>query len=152
MKEQAPKNAELWVTRLETVKIPPVRSAVPAAAATGSPRAKAEPVVVDRGAIEIAGLLKFDREVTAAEITGYFNAYISALDNALAGEGGPVLFDKSRTYVITSPADIQNRDVGADKIDAAKRTQPFGIRLVFQPTQLSQAAVVTSDLPAEGAR
>ena len=156
MKEQAPKNAELWVTRLETVKIPPVRSAVPAAAAaaaaTGGPRAKAEPVVVDRGAIEIAGLLKFDREVTAAEITGYFNAYISALDNALAGEGGPVLFDKSRTYVITSPADIQNRDVGADKIDAAKRTQPFGIRLVFQPTQLSQAAVVTSDLPAEGAR
>jgi len=158
MKEQAPKNSELWVTRLETVKSAPVKAAVNPAAATPAAtgavtRAKAEAVVVDRGSIEIAGLLKFDREVTAAEITRYFNDYIGALDNALAGEGGPVLFDKARTYVMTSPADIQNRDAGSEKIDASKRTQPFGLRLVFQPTLLTQAAVVVGpERPPEGAR
>ena len=151
MKEQAPKNAELWVTRLETVKPPTAKPVAPTTGTRGT-AAKAEPVVVDRGAIEIAGLLKFDREVTAAEITRYFNDYISALDNALAGEGGPVLFDKARTYVMTSPVDIQNRDAGAEKIDAAKRTQPFAIRLIFQPTQLTQAAIEVGERPAEGVR
>lgn len=156
MKEQAPRNPELWVTRLETVKstrTPPAAPGAPAPAAKG----KAEPVLIDRGAIEIAGLLKFDREVTAAELTRYFNDYIGALDNAVAGEGGPVLFDKTRTHVMTSPTEIQGREPtasapGTPAVDPAKRTQPFGIRLVFQPTQLNQAAVVVAPDADEGAR
>lgn len=153
MKEQAPKNPELWVTRLETVKSSPAKPVTPVGPGPGRVgRPKAEPVVVDRGVIEIAGLLKFDREVTAAEITRYFNDYIGALDNAVAGEGGPGLFDKSRTVVITSPADIQNRDATDETESPTKRTQPFGIRLIFQPTQLDQAAVVVTPEPAEGGR
>jgi len=150
MKEQAPKNSELWVTRLETVKLDPPR---PDPGAKPAGRAKPDPTVVDRGAIEIEGRVKFDRTLTPDELKKFFEDYMTAIENSVAGAAGANLFDQRRTFVFKhwmvedKPAPGATQPKGQPAAPATDGSFPFGIRLVFTPTQLGQATA-----PVEGGR
>ncbi len=159
LKEQAPENQELWVTRLETVP-PELERAAPGRRPTLGGGGTRAPTValesaLDRGAVEIEGRVKFDlqRRLDAEQTNRFFNDYMKALDVARAGSSRQPLFDPAQTKVFlhwlheeeSAPRPGETRTGPRRRV--ADGSFPFGVRFVFRPTDLRQAtAAVTSDV------
>lgn len=152
LKEQAPENKELWVTRLETLppqfeKPAPGRRPALGGGTAPRPGAPALESAIDRGAVEIEGRVKFDvdRKLDADETNQFFHGYMKALNAALAGTSGQPLFDPEQTKVFlhwlyeddvpAKPGEVRS---GARR-RVADGSFPFGVRFVFRPTDLTQA-------------
>lgn len=166
LKEQAPENKELWVTRLETLP-PELEKPAPSRRPTlggGGTRTSAATLesALDRGAVEIEGRVKFDldRRLDTEQTNSFFNEYMKSLDAALAGSSGQALFDPEQTKVFlhwlheeeAAPKPGEARTGPRRRI--ADGSFPFGVRFVFLPTDLTQAtaagAPADSSAPVEG--
>lgn len=143
LKEQAPLNAELWVTRLETEKLEPPK---PERTAFGqAPARKAEPTVVERGAIVVEGRIKFEKERKPDEQEAFFRNYQRAVENSPAGGDGP-LFDTAKTKVLNylaledKPGTVgPTQPKSKPQQPAGDGSTPFGFRLFFLPMRLDRA-------------
>ena len=153
LKELTKQSPDLWVTRVETLDVgtdAEVRD--PGAATTGPQRlhgagAAAAPArkdtAIDRGAVDVHGLVKFDKNHTDVELAEFFAKYKEALGSWRPEPDGPQLFRDSR--VIEIGVQHEEAVVGGKP---TRRTRPktaivdgrvpFTIRLFFQATQLDQ--------------
>nr|MBA3687097.1 hypothetical protein [Planctomycetota bacterium] len=158
LKEQAPENQELWVTRLETIPPEQPKAAV-GGLGTRKPEA-ATSVSVDRGAIVVDGRVKFERQQTAEERSSFFQKYANAILASEAGKSGQRLFDRMDILeysVVEEKATAAQPGAGnkpkrpvVDKT-AVDGSWPFSVRYAFRATELSRAtASEAGDEPASG--
>ncbi|MBA3939104.1 MAG: hypothetical protein H0X38_16785, partial [Planctomycetes bacterium] len=153
LKELTKQSPDLWVTRVETLDVgtdAEVRD--PAAPTTGPQRLRGagaaaasarKDTAIDRGAVDVHGLVKFDKNHTDVELAEFFATYKDALGSWRPEPDGPQLFRDSR--VIEIGVQHEEAVVGAKP---TRRTRPktaivdgrvpFTIRLFFQATQLDQ--------------
>lgn len=151
------KARELWLTRMETVGVgqdAEVRESSPAPTGTGrrmgatgaesARKSGRHDTAIDRGAIDITGLVKFDSAPTDTDLNAYFEAYKEWIAKWQPGKDAPLLFADVR---------VLEHVINHSKKDAVKtgRSQPrttttpeeagrfpFKLRYAFQPTTLSQ--------------
>ena len=165
LKELTKQSPDLWVTRVETLDVgtdAEVRD--PAAPTTGPQRlhgagAAAAPAhkdtAIDRGAVDVHGLVKFDKNRTDVELAEFFAKYKEALGSWRPEPDGPQLFRDSR--VIEIGVQHEEAVVGGKPTRRARPKTaivdgrvPFTIRLFFQATQLDQ--ISTAQAQPGGAR
>jgi Tfp pilus assembly PilM family ATPase len=163
LKEQTESSRELWVTSLKTVDIGKdadvsdpsqstntrggiVRLSSPAPAHSSGRRDTA----IDRGGIDIAGLVKFDQSQSDTQLNQFFENYKAALDAWKPAADEPKLFrdsrvrvhvishdDKKSTVKTSSSSRVRTSSRDAETISEKGRF-PFEIRFFFQPTQLDR--------------
>lgn len=163
------KARELWLTRMETVNVgkdAEVRDPTPAPTGTGRRMATTgtEPVrksgrhdtAIDRGAIDITGLVKFDSAPTDTDLNAYFEAYKEWIAKWQPGKDAPPLFASVlvREHVINhskkepvKTGRSQPRATTPPPEEAGRF--PFKLRYAFQPTNLDQ---ITDEKPTPGLR
>jgi Tfp pilus assembly PilM family ATPase len=164
LKELTRQSPDLWVTRVETLDVgtdAEVRD--PAAPTTGPQRlhgaapaaAGHKDTAIDRGAVDVHGLVKFDKNKTDVELTEFFAKYKDALGSWRPEPDGPQLFRDSR--VIEIGVQHEEATVGGKPSRRAKPKTaivdgrvPFTIRLFFQATELDQ--ISTAQPQPGGAR
>jgi Tfp pilus assembly PilM family ATPase len=134
LKEQAPENPELWVTELETVGISKDDSKTLPPGIT----AETDDTVIQRGAVNISGQVKFAKGKTTNELQSYFRKYKDLMGNWQPGEAGQKLF----SYVWT-----EEHSIDEAALQKGENKFPFEIKCYFQPTQLSQITSVVPDAP-----
>ncbi len=183
LKEQAPGHKELWVVRLETVGVgkdpnapAAPRETAPAgqrqrAAAGGKKAVNVVDTTIDRGAVNIRGLVKFDDAKDSTELKKFLDDYIKAVEHWSfpAQEGGAEvrvpLFDAAKTWVLGT--DIERDETAAAtanrpgaKANAAKKGEfTYDVQFVYQATKLSllttradgALAAEAADVPATAA-
>jgi hypothetical protein len=92
--------------------------------------------VIERGAIEIEGRVKFKQRMTKEQIQNCFDKYRTEVERATAGLAGAPLFDTTKTMVKTFSGFVEDSSI------------PFEFRLVFRPAELDQELVKTK--PEQG--
>ena len=162
------KARELWLTRMETVGIgqdAEVRDPTPVTTGTGRRMSATgtEPVrksgrhdtAIDRGAVDITGLVKFDSAPTDTDLNAYFEAYKEWIAKWQPGKDAKPLFSDVRVleHVINhskkEPVKTgRSQPPRAVPPDEAGRF-PFKLRYAFQPTNLDQ---ITDERPTPGLR
>jgi cell division ATPase FtsA len=163
LKERTDQSRELWVTRLETndisqdaaVKDPASATRRVGATAPAS-RSGRKDTAIDRGAVDISGLVKFDSAPTDTQLNKYFEDYRQWLSVWRPGPNEPVLFRPNSAKVLIH---VINHDRDKEKAKLASGEEigrfPFQIRYFFQPTDLAQitaernAEVVPTTAPAK---
>jgi Tfp pilus assembly PilM family ATPase len=155
LKEQTKNSPELWITGLETVDIAGEGEVSDTKAATAvrgltagrspSPTDKKNvrrDTAIDRGAVDVEGLVKFDDKKTDVEMNRFFEAYNVAIGKWQPGKDAAPLFrdDKVLTHLL-EPKDMSKPTTGRTRSRTTSSKEegrfPFKIRFFFQPTQLS---------------
>jgi Tfp pilus assembly PilM family ATPase len=137
LKEQAPQNPELWVTKLETVGISKDDSKFLPPGTT----ADADATIIQRGAVNITGQVKFAKGKESSEVDPYFVKYKDLMENWQPDAGGQKLF----SFILIEG----HSSIGQSAQQKAEGKYPFEIKCYFQPTQLSQITSVVADAPQE---
>jgi hypothetical protein len=176
LKEQTETAKELWVTSLKTVEVGKDSSVSDPSQATnsrgivrlssgpssGSGSGARRDTAIDRGGIDIAGLVKFDQTKSDTELNRFFEDYKAALDAWRPAWDAPKLFRDSRVRVHVISHDetsssskptssIRVRSSRRDSEPASEKGRfPFEIRFFFQPTQLEQ--ITSANTTVEGNR
>ena len=165
------KARELWLTRMETVNVgQDAEVSQPTPVTTGTGRRMAatgtEPVrksgrhdtAIDRGAIDITGLVKFDSAPTDTDLNAYFEAYKEWIAKWQPAKDAPPLFASVlvREHVINhskkeplKTGRSQPRTTTPTPAPEEAGRFPFKLRYAFQPTNLDQ---ITDEKPTSGLR
>ncbi len=167
LKEQTGNSKELWVTTLETVDIGkdsdvsnPTNATAIRGYSTTRPSTTPKPgarrdTAIDRGAVDVVGLVKFDEKKSDIELNGFFETYKSALDSWKPEPNGPTLFRDSRvlqhviahdevTNTVSTTSPRTNRQRQPETLKEAGRF-PFKIRFFYQATQLDAITMSQAD-------
>lgn len=172
LKEQTLKSPQLWITSLETVDIAGEGEVTDTRTATGptrglsggrSPAADKKTVrrdtAIDRGAVDVEGLVKFDDKRSDVELNRFFEDYNVAIAKWSAGKDVTPLFrdDKVLIHLVDRNAKVvpttgrgSRRTTSALVKDSEPGRFPFKLRFFFQATQLGDitAGGPVSKLPA----
>lgn len=155
LKERTLQSKELWVTRLETLDIGQDATLKDPAAATASRRMQAAPVdkgrrdagrhdtAIDRGAVAISGLVKFDASPSDVVLNSFFEQYMEWVAAWKPSPDAQKLFRDVRViqHVITHDPLAKGKLVKA--VDPAEAGRfPFELRFFFQPTQLDEITTI----------
>ncbi|HEX3132541.1 MAG TPA: cell division protein FtsA [Planctomycetota bacterium] len=163
LKEQTKGSPELWITSLETVDIAgDAEVSDPKAANSpgrGLPPGRSTPIdkknahrdtAIDRGAVDIEGLVKFDDKKTDVEMNRFFEDYNVAIAKWAAGKDATPLFRDDRVIIhlvdrTAKPAaggTTRRRSTGTKELEPGRF--PFKLRFFFQSTRLDD---ITADGP-----
>jgi Tfp pilus assembly PilM family ATPase len=147
LKERTKQSPELWITRLETNEVSqdaavrdPASATHRVSSSTPPPKGGRKDSAIDRGAVDISGLVKFNTEHSDTELNRFFEDYMQWIAAWKPSPNEPPLFRPNSVKVLTH---IINHDHDKDnkaKIvvgDEAGRF-PFQLRYFFQPTDLAQ--------------
>ena len=157
LKEQTDNSKELWITTLETVEVGKDSGVSnPAEATRGMISLRPtitqttggrRDTVIDRGAIDVSALVKFDDKKTDIELNNFFETYKAALDAWKPDANGTKLFRDSRVLQhIIHHGEVKSQVKNTASPRAPKTPTdtliesgrfPFKIRFFFQPTELS---------------
>lgn len=158
LKEQTKDSPQLWITSLETVDIAGDAEVSDTKAATSTGRglsagrstptdkqATRRDTAIDRGAVDVEGLVKFDDSKTDVEMNRFFEAYNVAIGKWQAGKDVTPLFRDDRVLIhlvdrnspATAPAtgSLRSRRAPATK-ELEPGRFPFKLRFFFQSTRL----------------
>lgn len=162
LKEQTKNSPELWITSLETVdiagegEVSDTKAATAVRGLTGvrpSPSDKKSTrrdTAIDRGAVDVEGLVKFDDKKTDVEMNRFFEDYNVAIAKWQPGQESTPLFrdDKVLIHLVdrnAKAAPTTGRTVRprtpVKELEPGRF--PFKLRFFFQPTRLD-------DITAEG--
>ena len=156
LKEQTIHSPELWITSLETVGIASdadvtdtrkanergLLGSIPAPNNKSARRDSA----IDRGAVDVEGLVKFDNTKTDVEMNKFFETYNVAIAKWQANKDTLGLFRDDKVLVHL----VEHNDPAKDKVQPGTRPNrrpvvtnepgrfPFKLRFFFQPTKLDQ--------------
>jgi Tfp pilus assembly PilM family ATPase len=163
LKEQTKNSPELWITSLETVDIAgegEVSDTKAATAVRGLTTGRAQPgdkknsrrdTAIDRGAVDVEGLVKFDDKKTDVEMNRFFEDYNVAIAKWQVDKEAAPLFrdDKVLMHMLQhndaakpAPGRTPRRTVAAREVEPGRF--PFKLRFFFQPTRLDD---ITADGP-----
>lgn len=145
LKEQTQNSKELWVTRLETVAVASDRPTPGASGRSGAAKPKHADSLIERGAVDISGQVKFDAARTDTRLNEFFKNYQQALERWSPGIGLPTLFKKSEVVRFA----IDHDDSTAKNPTSGRFT--FTLRYFFQDTRLDQVTRAASGGSATGA-
>jgi Tfp pilus assembly PilM family ATPase len=170
LKEQTGKSRELWITSLETVDIAgdsevrdpsaatAVRGLSPVRNTTGAKTTRRD-TAIDRGAVDVEGMVKFDAAPSDTALNRFFEDYKAAIASWQPGDDAPRLFrdDRVLQHVIAHkepvpgavrPGTRTGRRPAPTGEEAGRF--PFKLRFFFQNTQLAEvtAAKVETDRKA----
>lgn len=155
LKEQTKNSPELWITSLETVDIAgegevsdtkaatAVRGLTSGRPSPGDKKNARRDTAIDRGAVDVEGLVKFDDKQTDVKMNQFFEAYNLAIAKWTAGKDVTPLFrdDKVLMHMLEHndaakpiPGRTGRRPAVAKEVEAGRF--PFKLRFFFQPTQL----------------
>jgi len=166
LKEQAPENQELWITHLRTVGlssedplpgVKPGASAPPAPAASTSRRVttadakpKRQDSAIQRGAVDVAGKVKFATTREFKEMNEFFEKYLKAVEK-WPTPGASRLFYGSRVLqhisaedpkrLVERPKTLRGRPQPAKALVKEEGRFEFEVRLFFTPTELNEITV-----------
>lgn len=134
LKEQTQKSKELWVTSLETVEVGRDDAAVQPAAAgkLGSARSARRDTLIDRGAVDIAGKVRFDVRRSDPELVAFRERYQQALTEWTTPLGWRLFRDVRLTNSKLEHAEKPQAGEGGEF--------PFRFRCFFQATRLGEGA------------
>jgi hypothetical protein len=160
--ERTDQSKELWITRLETSEISQDAALKDPASATSTHRlAPAAPAAtkggrkdtaIDRGAVMVNGLVKFDSAPTDIQLNKFFEDYKIWIQDWRPAPDAPKLFRDGR--VVLHVIDEGKDKDGKPKITAAKDPGvpvvpaghfPFKLMYFFQPTELAQITSEQAD-------
>jgi Tfp pilus assembly PilM family ATPase len=169
LKEQTKGSPELWITSLETVDIAGDGEVSDPKAATATGRGLSsgrssgsvdkknvrKDTAIDRGAVDIEGLVKFDDKKTDVVMNRFFEDYNVAIAKWQADKDAPPLF---RDYRVLTHM-LQQRDTTKPVPGGRSTTRritpatepgrfPFKLRFFFQSTRLDD---ITADGPVSKA-
>jgi Tfp pilus assembly PilM family ATPase len=156
LKEQTKDSPELWITSLETVGIASdvdvtntknatARGLLGATPAPNNKTARRDSAI-DRGAVDVEGLVKFDNTKTDVEMNKFFETYNVAIAKWQANKDTLGLFRDDKVLVHL----VEHNDADKTKSQPGGRTNrrpvvanepgrfPFKLRFFFQPTKLDQ--------------
>jgi Tfp pilus assembly PilM family ATPase len=155
LKEQTRQSPELWITSLETVdiagegevsdtkQVTTVRGLSSGRPSPTDKKSTRRDTAIDRGAVDIEGLVKFDEKQTDVKMNSFFEAYNLAIGKWRAGQDATPLFrdDKVLMHLLehndsrrtTSGRPTRSRTTASGKEDGRF---PFKVRFFFQPTRL----------------
>lgn len=168
LKEQTKGSPELWITSLETVDIAGDAEVSDPKKATSTGRGlssgRATPAdnkiarrdtSIDRGAVDVEGLVKFDNKKSDVEMNRFFEDYNVAIAKWTAGKDVTPLFrdDKVLMHMLQHSDPIKSAPGGRT---TTRRTTPatepgrfpFKLRFFFQSTRLDD---ITADGPVSKA-
>jgi len=155
LKEQTKNSPELWITSLETIDIAGENEVSDTKAATAvrgltagrpSPSDKKNArrdTAIDRGAVDVEGLVKFDDKQTDVKMNQFFEDYNLAIAKWTPGKELTPLFrdDKVLMHMLEHndaakplPGRATRRATPVKEVEAGRF--PFKLRFFFQPTQL----------------
>lgn len=162
LKEQTKNSPELWITSLETVDIAgegevsdtktatsPVRG-LTGRQSPGDKKNARRDTAIDRGAVDVEGLVKFDDKQTDVKMNQFFEAYNLAIAKWTAGKEVTPLFrdDKVLMHMLEhneaakpAPGRTGRRPTVVKDVEAGRF--PFKLRFFFQPTQLDDITAGT---------
>jgi Tfp pilus assembly PilM family ATPase len=155
LKEQTSKSKELWVTALETVGIgrdeladegqtpPPPVSGSGSRITAGKPAANRRDSLIDRGAVDISGRVRFDVKMKDPDMVRYREGYQQALQEWTTPDGFRLFRDVRLTN--TKVERFEN----TPKANADAGEFPFRFRCYFPATSLDGDAAPTVEKPAE---
>ena len=156
LKEQTLHSPELWITSLETVGIASdvevtntkdanVRGLTGGTSAPNKKSTRPDSAI-DRGAVDVEGLVKFDKTKTDVEMNKFFETYNVAIAKWQANKETLGLFRDDKVLVHL----VEHNDADKTKPQPGGRTNrrpvvanepgrfPFKLRFFFQPTKLDQ--------------
>lgn len=156
LKEQTIHSPELWITSLETVGIASdagltdpkkanERGLTGGAFALNNKSSRPDSAI-DRGAVDVEGLVKFDNTKTDVEMNRFFETYNVAIAKWQANKETLGLFRDDKVLVHL----VEHNDADTNKPQSSGRTNrrpaavnepgrfPFKLRFFFQPTKLDQ--------------
>jgi Tfp pilus assembly PilM family ATPase len=139
LKERAGRESEqVWVTGLETVGVGRDAASEGAAGVQRTARPQVHDTAIERGALLVAGRVKFEKSKTDTELNQYFKDYQAKLESWRPDPQAPPLFRSSLV-----------EEFLVDHVEGARRGQPSGsfqfkLRFEFQPTQLDQLAATAA--------
>jgi Tfp pilus assembly PilM family ATPase len=153
LKEQTKQSPELWITSMETVDIAgegEVSDTKQATAVRGLSSGRPSPTdskkgtrrdtAIDRGAVDIEGLVKFDEKQTDVKMNSFFEAYNLAIGKWQAGKDAAPLFrdDKVLMHLLehSDPGKASGRSRSRASTSKEDGRFPFKVRFFFQPTRL----------------
>lgn len=144
LKELAPK--ELWVTQLETVNVGKDVDAVKGAPAGAAPTTTVD-TSIQRGSVDVSGLVKFTKDLDASEVNSFFDDYRKKLADWRPSPEALPLFAKMEVleHLIKAGSVTDTKK----KTASEERGFPFKIRYSFQPTQLNRISD-TAPAPVTG--
>ena len=156
LKEQTIHSPELWITSLATVGIAsdaevtdPNKAndrGVNAGASTSNKKSNRPDSAIDRGAVDVEGLVKFDNTKTDVEMNKFFETYNVAIAKWQASKDTLGLFRDDKVLVHL----VDRNDADKTKPQPGGRTNrrpvaanetgrfPFKLRFYFQATKLDQ--------------
>ncbi len=157
LKEQTDNSKELWITTLETVEVgkdsgvsnpaDATRGMISLRPTNTQTTGGRRDTVIDRGAIDVTGLVKFDEKKTDIELNNFFETYKAALDAWKPDANGSKLFRDSRVVQhVIDHGEVKNQVKNTTSPRAPKTPTttiveagrfPFKLRFFFQPTELS---------------
>ncbi len=167
LKEQTLKSPELWITSLETVDIAgdaDVSDTKTATAVRGLSGNRSTPsdkknarrdTAIDRGAVDVEGLVKFDDKRTDVQMNKFFEDYNVAIAKWQMAPTAPGLFrdDKVLMHMLqhndaTKPTPGVRTTRRSNPVTAEPGRFPFKLRFFFQATQMGE---ITSNGPVSQA-
>lgn len=137
LKEQAPKSEELWVTNFETrgVAASDVGDGLPSAA-TASAQTKGYDTAVDRGALLVAGRVKFNAAQTDVGLDQFLKSWRESIAQWKPAPDMPTLFLDQRVVEWDPNHKSSATRPGGKTVNDGEF--PFKIKFAFRPTQLDQ--------------
>lgn len=170
LKEQTSKSPQLWITSLETVDIAgegevsdtrtataPSRGLSGGRSTTPEKTTSRRDTAIDRGAVDVEGLVKFDEKTTDVELNRFFEDYNVAIAKWSSDKDATSLFrdDKVLIHLVdrnakVAPTTGRSRRTATPVKETEPGRFPFKLRFFFQPTQLGDitAPGPVSKLPA----
>lgn len=163
LKEQTKNSPQLWITSLDTVDIAgegdvsdtkaatAVRGLTAGRPALGDKKNTRRDTAIDRGAVDVEGLVKFDDKKTDVEMNRFFEDYNTAIAKWQAGQESAPLFrdDKVLIHLVDRNAKatpttgrVVRPRTAVKEIEPGRF--PFKLRFFFQPTRLDD---ITDEAP-----
>ena len=162
LKEQTKDSPELWITSLETVDIAGEGEVSDTKVANGGVRGlttgRSNPTdkknarrdtAIDRGAVDVGGLVKFDAEKAFSEMDSFLERYKQAIAVWSVEPNATPIYREVRSLSGLIDRDQKRAGTGArgrskGTVDEQGRF-PFTLRFFFQPTQMKDVIVGDAD-------
>ncbi len=144
LKEQTTQSKELWVTSLQTVGVGRDDGESAPTPSGGSRLSSGKPVVarkdslIDRGAVDIAGRIRFDLKKTDPQMVAFRERYQQALSDWTTPDGGHLFRDVRLTNTKVERFERPGSTAAADAGEF-----PFRFRCYFQLTSLDSDVATT---------